>query len=60
MARLKRNTPVAIHCENGPEVIASEFVSWAKAKNICINYIQAGNPLQNAYVELHNRTIKFS
>jgi putative transposase len=60
MARLKRNTPVEIHCENGPEFIGSEFVSGAKTKNIRINYIQAGNPLQNAYIELHNRTIKFS
>lgn len=60
MARLKRNTPVEIHCENGPEFIGSEFVSGAKTKNIRINYIRAGNPLQNAYIELHNRTIKFS
>ncbi|GHA21228.1 hypothetical protein GCM10008090_34010 [Arenicella chitinivorans] len=55
-----REKPVAIRCDNGPEFISNEFVEWAKSKNIRIDYIQPGNPQQNAYIERHNRTIRFS
>lgn len=55
-----RETPVAIRCDNGPEFISHEFVAWAKSKNIRIEYIQPGNPQQNAYIERHNRTIRYS
>jgi len=55
-----RDTPVTIRCDNGPEFISNEFVEWAKSKNIRIDYIQPGNPQQNAYIERHNRTIRFS
>ena len=55
-----RDKPVAIRCDNGPEFISSEFVNWAKSKNIRIDYIQPGNPQQNAYIERHNRTMRFS
>lgn len=55
-----RSKPVAIRCDNGPEFISHEFTSWAKKRGIRIDYIQPGNPQQNAYIERANRTIRYS
>jgi len=40
-----RDRTVAMRCDNGPEFISNEFVSWVKSKNIDIDYIQARKPL---------------
>lgn len=56
----QRDKPVAIRCDNGPEFISGDFVQWAKDKSIRLDYIQPGNPQQNAYVERFNRTVRFS
>ena len=55
-----RDKPVVIRCDNGPEFISHEFVNWAESKGIRIEYIQPGNPQQNAYIERHNRKIRYS
>lgn len=55
-----RGKPKMIRCDNGPEFISHEFVNWAKRKEILIEYIQPGNPQQNAYIERANRTIRYS
>jgi putative transposase len=55
-----RDKPVVIRCDNGPEFISHEFVNWAESKGIRIDYIQPGNPQQNAYIERYNRTIRYS
>lgn len=55
-----RKKPVAIRCDNGPEFISNEFVAWARRRDIRIDYIQPGKPQQNAYIERHNRTIRYS
>lgn len=55
-----RESPIAIRCDNGPEFISHEFTQWAQKKNIRIDYIQPGNPQQNAYIERANRTIRYS
>lgn len=55
-----RSKPIAIRCDNGPEFISNEFTHWAKQHGIRIDYIQPGNPQQNAYIERHNRTIRYS
>ena len=52
--------PVAIRCNNRPEFINQEFTSWAKKHDIRIEYIQPGNPQQNAYIERANRTIRYN
>jgi len=54
-----RGKPTAIRCDNGPEFISKTFTKWAKEKGIRIEYIQPGNPQQNAYIERHNRTIRY-
>lgn len=55
-----RSKPKVIRCDNGPEFISHQFISWAKNKGITVEYIQPGKPQQNAYIERHNRTIRFS
>lgn len=55
-----RDKPTVIRCDNGPEFISRKFVQWANEQNIIIEYIQPGKPQQNAYIERHNRTIRFS
>ena len=55
----QRGKPIAIRCDNGPELISHTFVDWAKKRDIRIDYIQPGNPQQNAYIERFNRTVRF-
>ena len=55
-----RGTPSVIRCDNGPEFISHEFTRWAKQQCIRIEYVQPGNPQQNAYIERHNKTIRYS
>ncbi|OBS09263.1 integrase [Acidihalobacter prosperus] len=55
-----RRKPTAIRCDNGPEFVSHEFVSWAMRRDIRIDYIQPGKPQQNAYIERANRTIRYS
>ncbi len=39
----------------GPEFINGRFKKWANLRGIRIQYIQPGNPQQNAYIERFNR-----
>lgn len=54
-----RGKPVAIRSDNGPEYISAMIQSWAKDMGIRLDYIQPGNPQQNAYVERFNRTVRY-
>lgn len=54
-----RGKPDAIRCDNGPEYISETLKSWAEQQSIRIDYIQPGNPQQNAYVERYNRTVRY-
>jgi len=53
-----RGKPAAIRCDNGPEYISGEMVSWANKHQITLLYIQPGKPTQNAYIERFNRTAR--
>jgi putative transposase len=54
----QRGKPKAIRCDNGPEYVSGEMVSWAKNNSIKLEYIVSGKPTQNAYVERFNRTVR--
>lgn len=54
-----RGAPKAIRCDNGPEYISEITSRWAKKHHIELNFIQPGNPQQNAYVERYNRTVRY-
>ncbi|WP_095507288.1 IS3 family transposase, partial [Paraferrimonas sedimenticola] len=55
-----REKPGVIRCDNGSEFISHAFTRWAKELGIRIEYIQPGKPQQNAYIERHNRTVRYS
>jgi len=54
-----RGTPNAIRCDNGPEYISAVTLAWAARRGIRIDFIQPGQPQQNAYVERYNRTVRY-
>lgn len=54
-----RGLPAAIRCDNGPEYISESVTTWAKLRGVRIEFIQPGNPQQNAYVERYNRTVRY-
>lgn len=55
-----RGQPKVIRCDNGPEFISHVTMAWAKQRRIKLEFIQPGNPQQNAYVERYNRTVRYS
>ena len=56
--RSRRGKPLAIRVDNGPEYISGKLIAWAEMYGIHIQYIQPGNPQQNAYIERYNRTVR--
>jgi len=54
-----RGAPQAIRCDNGPEYISAVTQAWAEKRGIRIEFIQPGQPQQNAYVERYNRTVRY-
>ena len=54
-----RGKPLVIRCDNGPEYISHTVQQWAKQRGIRLDFIQPGNPQQNAYVERFNRTVRY-
>ena len=54
-----RGKPGAIRCDNGPEYISGALQMWAENNGIKLDYIQPGNPQQNAYIERYNRTVRY-
>lgn len=53
-----RGKPAMLRCDNGPEYINEELKEWTMIQEITLGYIQPGNPQQNAYIELFNRTVR--
>ena len=56
--RLERGLPDILRVDNGPEFLSGEFVAWAESGGMMIQYIQPGEPNQNAYIERFNRTYR--
>ena len=54
-----RGKPNQIRCDNGPEYISNDLKDWATKQGIVIEYIEPGNPQQNAYVERFNKTVRY-
>jgi putative transposase len=54
-----RGRPQVIRCDNGPEYISGVTLAWAEKRGIHIEFIQPGQPQQNAYVERYNRTVRY-
>jgi len=56
--RVTRGLPDILRVDNGPEFLSSELVTWAESAGVVIQYIQPGQPNQNAYIERFNRTYR--
>ncbi len=54
-----RGVPAVIRCDNGPEFISETVQQWVKGRGIDLDFIQPGQPQQNAYIERHNRTVRY-
>ncbi len=50
--------PNVIRRDNGSENVSGAVQTWASRQGIRIEYIQPGQPQQNAYIERFNRTIR--
>ena len=56
--RSERCLPNVLRTDNGAEFLSGDFVAWAEANGMSIQYIQPGEPNQNAYIERFNRTYR--
>jgi len=54
----EKGKPQRIRSDNGPEFLSKEFREWCAGKNIELQYIQPGRPMQNGYIERLNRTFR--
>jgi putative transposase len=50
----QRGKPKTIRVDNGPEFTSTHFELWCKNKQISIQYIQPGRPMQNGFIERFN------
>ncbi len=50
---------LSIRSDNGPEYISGTLKNWAEQHAIRLDYIQPGNPQQNAYIERYNCTVRY-
>lgn len=56
----EQGKPSRFRTDNGSEFISREFRDWCAGKEIEIQYIQPGRPMQNGYIERFNRTFRES
>ena len=54
----ERSTPSIIRVDNGPEFISHILQQWCDAHNITLQHIQPGRPMQNAYIERKNGSMR--
>lgn len=54
-----RGAPLKIRCEDGSEYVSEALKDWAEKRDIALQFIQFGKPKQNAYIERHNKTVRY-
>lgn len=56
----ERGCPSNIRCDNGPEFISHKLEEWCShdSRRISLQFIQPGRPMQNAYIERKNGSMR--
>lgn len=54
----ERGKPANIRTDNGPEFISNTLQQWCQTNNITLQHIEPGRPMQNAYIERKNGSIR--
>lgn len=55
-----RGFPEAIICDNGSEFVSKAMDQWAFDKNVKLNFIRPGKPIENAFIESFNGKLRVS
>jgi len=53
-----REKPKIIRVDNGPEFISNTLRSWCESQQITLQFIQPDKPMQNAYIERKNGSLR--
>lgn len=54
----ERSAPSTIRVDNGPEFISHVLQQWCDEHKITLQFIQPGRPMQNAYIERKNGSMR--
>jgi len=54
----RRTKPAQIRVDNGPEFISGRLQQWCDNKQIRLQFIQPGKPMQNGFVERNNGSLR--
>ena len=53
-----RGLPKSIVCDNGPEFTSRTLDQWAYERGIELSFIRPGKPVENAFIESFNGTLR--